>query len=41
MRFYPGETLPKGLDRDEVLQLLATSEGDRPVDVRDRAALMC
>ena len=40
VRFYPGETLPKGLDRGEVLRLLATSEGDRPVDVRDRAVLM-
>ena len=40
LRFHPGETLPKGLDRDEVLRLLATSEGDRPADVRDRAILM-
>ena len=39
-RFHPGETVPKGLDRDEVLRLLATSEGDRPADVRDRAILM-
>ena len=39
-RFYPGTQLPKGLDRDEVLRLLATSEGDRPADVRDRAILM-
>ena len=39
-RFHPGTPLPKGLDRDEVLRLLATSEGDRPVDVRDRAILM-
>ncbi|MDE0659611.1 MAG: tyrosine-type recombinase/integrase [Gammaproteobacteria bacterium] len=39
-RFHPGRPLPKGLDRDEVLRLLATSEGDRPVDVRDRAILM-
>ncbi len=38
--FHPGETIPKGLDRDEVLRLLATTEGDRPVDVRDRAILM-
>ncbi len=38
--FHPGETVPKGLDRDEVLRLLATSEGDRPADVRDRAILM-
>lgn len=40
VRFHPGETVPKGLDRDEVLRLLATSEGDRPADVRDRAILM-
>ena len=35
-----GETIPKGLDRDEVLRLLATTEGDRPGDVRARAILM-
>ncbi len=39
-RFHPGETIPKGLDRDEVVRLLATTEGDRPADVRDRAILM-
>ena len=39
-RFHPGETIPKGLNRDEVLRLLATTEGDRPADVRDRAILM-
>ena len=39
-RFHPGKPLPKGLDRDKVLRLLATSEGDRPADVRDRAILM-
>ena len=39
-RFHPGETIPKGLDRDEVLRLLATTEGDRPADVRNRAILM-
>ena len=39
-RFHPGETIPKGLDRDEVLRLLATTEGDRPADIRDRAILM-
>jgi hypothetical protein len=26
-RRYPGETIPKGLNRDEVIRLLATSEG--------------
>ena len=39
-RFDPGRPLPKGLDRDEVLRLLATSEGGSPTDVRDRAILM-
>ncbi|MDE2892261.1 MAG: tyrosine-type recombinase/integrase [Chloroflexota bacterium] len=39
-RFHPGKPLPKGLDRDEVLRLLATSEGGRMVDLRDRAILM-
>ena len=32
--------MPKGLNRDEVLRLLATTEGDRPADLRDRAILM-
>ena len=40
MRFHPGETLPKGLNRDEVLRLLATTEGNRQADLRDRAILM-
>jgi len=39
-RFHPGEPLPKGLDREEVVRLLATTEGGRPADVRDRAILM-
>ena len=39
-RFRPDESIPKGLDRDEVLRLLATTEGDRPADIRDRAILM-
>ena len=39
-RFYRGETIPKGLNRDEVLRLLATTEGERPADLRDRAILM-
>ena len=39
-RFHPGEPLPKGLDREEALCLLATTEGNRPADVRDRAILM-
>ena len=32
--------MPKGLKREDVLRLLATTEGDRPVDKRDRAILM-
>ena len=39
-RYLPGETVPKGLDRGEVLDLLATTEGGRPADIRDRAILM-
>ena len=39
-RFHCGETVPKGLTRDEVLRLLATSGGNRPGDRRDRAILM-
>ena len=39
-RFHRGETVPKGLNRDEVLRLLATTEGGRAADVRDRAILM-
>ncbi len=39
-RFHPGETIPKGLDRDEVVRLLATTEGDQPAEVRSRAILM-
>ncbi len=37
---YPGEAIPKGLSRDEVIRLLATTEGDRPYDIRARAILM-
>ena len=39
-RFHPGEIVPKGLTRDEVLRLLATTETGRPADLRDRAILM-
>lgn len=39
-RRYPGETIPKGLNRDEVIRLLATTEGDRTFDIRARAILM-
>jgi site-specific recombinase XerD len=34
------ETVPKGLKREDVLRLLASVQGDRPVDKRDRAILM-
>ena len=40
LRFHPGETVPQGLSRDEVLRLLATSDTDHPVDVRDHAILL-
>ena len=39
-RRHPGETIPKGLNRDEVIRLLATAEGDRPFEIRARAILM-
>ena len=39
-RFLPGETPPRGLGREEFVRLLATTEGERPVDRRDRAMLM-
>ena len=39
-RVYPDETVPKGISRVNVLRLLETTEGDQPVDKRDRAILM-
>ena len=39
-RFKRDEPVPKGLKREDVLRLLATTEGDRLVDKRDRAILM-
>ncbi|MBM3623934.1 MAG: integrase [Alphaproteobacteria bacterium] len=39
-RFKQDEDVPRGLKRDDVLRLLATTEGDRPADKRDRAVLM-
>lgn len=39
-RRYRGEAIPKGLSRDEVIRLLATTEGERPFDIRARAILM-
>ncbi|MBC7138611.1 MAG: tyrosine-type recombinase/integrase [Defluviimonas sp.] len=39
-RFMVDETVPKGLPREDVVRLLASVGGDRPVDKRDRAILM-
>ena len=39
-RLYGNEKLPSLVTRKDVLRLLATTEGDRPVDKRDRAILM-
>jgi len=39
-RFMADEIVPKGLRREDVLRLLASVDGDRPVDKRDRAILM-
>lgn len=39
-RFMADETVPKGLRREDVVRLLASVVGDRPVDKRDRAILM-
>lgn len=39
-RTYPDDMLPMGVNREDVLRLLATTEGGRAVDVRDRAILM-
>ena len=39
-RLYPQEGVPAGLARDDVQRLLATTEGGRPADKRDRAILM-
>jgi site-specific recombinase XerD len=38
--FMADETVPKGLKRGDVLRLLASVQGKRPVDKRDRAILM-
>ena len=40
LRIYAGETIPARLNRENVLRLLATTEGKRPADKRDRAILM-
>lgn len=39
-RVYSQNTLPSGPSWDDVQQLLATTIGDRPVDIRNRAILM-
>ncbi|MCK1463132.1 tyrosine-type recombinase/integrase [Bradyrhizobium sp. 2] len=39
-RFMADETVPKGLRREDILRLLASVQGDRPIDKRDRAILM-
>ena len=39
-RVYAETGIPRGFARGDVLRLLATTEGDRPSDIRDRAMLM-
>lgn len=39
-KVYSQEKIPAGPSWDEVKRLLATTEGDRPTDVRDRAMLL-
>jgi site-specific recombinase XerD len=39
-RIFKQEALPTGLDWDNVQKLLASTDGDRPRDIRDRAILM-
>jgi site-specific recombinase XerD len=39
-RFLADESVPKGLRREDVVRLLASVQGNRPVDKRDRAILM-
>ena len=39
-RRHRDETIPKGLNRNEVIGLLAATEGDRPCDIRARAVVM-
>ena len=36
LRVYPDETIPTGPTREDIQRLLASTEGDRPVDKRDR-----
>ena len=39
-RVYPDRKVPLKLSRDDLQRLLATTDGARPVDIRDRAILM-
>jgi len=39
-RLYRGERLPRGLLWNDVQRLIATTEGDWPLDIRDRAVLL-
>ncbi len=39
-RVFPYESLPVGLSWDDVNRVLAAAQGDRPVDIRDRALLL-
>ena len=39
-RFYPSQHVRGALSRDDIGRLLATTDGDRPADRRDRAILM-
>lgn len=39
-RFMADETVPKGIKREDVLRLLTSVQGDRPIDKRDYAILM-
>ena len=39
-RIYLDDRIPAGMSRDDVQRLLASTEGERPVDKRDRAILM-
>ena len=39
-RVYAQEAIPAGPSRDDVRRLLATTDSDRPTDIRDRALLL-
>ena len=39
-RAYPDQSVPARFSREDIMRLLATTEGDRPIDKRDRAILM-